>query len=344
MISADFYFWTLTLLATALVSHLLGRAMIAYNIEDIPSDRSSHTVPTPRGAGAGVVVAFFAFCFFTAVMRGTVDMDADLLILSGLALLLNAFTGAIDDVRGLAARTRLVVQNLAALMVITGGVVLTKLSLPLQGEVALGFSGVVLTLFWIVGYTNAFNFMDGMNGLAALTAIIIAATLGVTCWQAAPQLSMIAFGLAAAITGFVPLNYPQARIFMGDVGSQFIGLLLAILAILAHEWGKLSLWAIPILFFSHLFDTSLTLLRRLARGENLFQAHREHLFQLLQRSGLSHAKVTALYVMVTAMQGFSVIFLQGRSAEAHLTVLSGFIALGTLYAVWVHRRFARQGS
>ncbi|MFN7710097.1 MAG: glycosyltransferase family 4 protein [Holosporales bacterium] len=344
MISADLKFWGPTLLATALLANLLGRAMIAYNIEDIPSDRSSHSVPTPRGAGAGIVIAFFAFCFFVIAWRGLAGAAADTLILAGLALLLNAFTGAIDDVRGLAARTRLIVQVLAAAMVIEGGISITRVSLPIEGEVYLGVSGVVLSLFWLVGYTNAYNFMDGMNGLAGITAVIIAATLAVVSWQPAPPLAILAAGLAAALVGFIPLNYPQARIFLGDVGSQFIGLLLAIFALLAHEWGNLSLWAIPILFFCHLFDTGLTLLRRLARGENLFKAHREHLFQLLQRSGLSHAGVTGLYVLCTLLQGVCVVLLEGASAEAHLTVLGGFILLGTVYAVWVHRRFARLGE
>ncbi len=176
-----------------------------------------------------------------------------------------------------------------------GGLSLSFLRLPVLGTVQLGWLGPVVTVAWIVVATNAMNFIDGLNGLAAGVAAIACAVLAaIGAWLGASFIYFAALILLAGILGFLPFNFPHARIFMGDVGSQFCGFLLAVLAVAAgrFETVELSVALVPMLLSGVLFDVGFTLLRRCLAGERLAEAHRGHLYQLAHRSGMPAVRVT----------------------------------------------------
>lgn len=262
------------------------------SVLDVPVARSSHTVPTPRGGG----IAPAAGCVVATVVLALHDADATLLAVAGVA---SAFgiVGFIDDLHGVSARARLAAQ-LAIAMV--GGAALVF---------AAGVDGLVVATvtagagaFWLVGYVNAFNFMDGINGMSSMQAIVAGSMWAVVGhWADEPAVASAGIVVAAAAAGFLPFNLPRARVFLGDVGSYFLGAWLGATALVGVALGISPVAMIAPLVL-YLADTGLTLLRRARRRAKLTEAHREHAYQLLVASGWSHAQValTAGGVMVVS--------------------------------------------
>jgi len=282
----------------ALLSALVVRLMIARPILDIPNARSAHVTPTPRGGGLGVVVAFVAGMvvlfqaadFARIAERQFLGVIAAAIAIAGVALW--------DDMRHLSARLRLGAQCGAAVVALASGLVVDRLALPWIGVVELGWLGVALSLFWIVGCTNAVNFMDGLDGLVGGTLLIASAALAViAATQGGWFVYAAALFLAAGFAGFLPFNVHKARIFMGDVGSQFSGFVIAVLAIAAagFDTQAVSFLIVPLLIFSLLFDAGFTLARRAVMGERLSEGHRTHLYQLAQRSGMGVRVVAGVH-------------------------------------------------
>ncbi|MGN2249947.1 glycosyltransferase family 4 protein [Frateuria sp. GZRe14] len=279
--------WSLVALVIATVA---VRGAIAYahrrGMLDQPGQRRSHTLPTPRGGGIGIVLA----CL--------VAMPGALLSLAGawsaltiaslaLALLLVAAIGWWDDHRPLRQWPRLGVQLLAtalfsAALIASAG--LAWVWLPL----------LVLAGGWSI---NLHNFMDGIDALLAQQGIFVAAGLGCLAASVAqPALMGASFVVASACLGFWLYNRPPARIFMGDVGSGSVGLLLFALAAMLWRVEPALLWPALILVSGFVADASLTLLNRFLRGRRWYAPHREHLYQWLVRSGRTHARATAWYL------------------------------------------------
>ena len=265
---------------------------------DIPGARSSHTRPTPKGGGVGIVLAFLvgiALLYRFAAFGRIADPYFRAVILAAAGIAVVAY---LDDLFYWPASVKLLAQLAAALLAVGSGLSLPFLRLPWLGRVELGWFGPVLTLVWIVAATNAMNFIDGLNGLAAgVSAIACLVLAAVGAWLGAPFLYFAALILLAGLLGFLPFNFPHARIFMGDVGSQFCGFLLAVLAVAAgrFEAVELSVALVPMLLAGVLFDVAFTLLRRCLSGETLAQAHRGHLYQLAQRSGMAAVRVTLVH-------------------------------------------------
>lgn len=294
---------------------------------DLPNARSSHKLPTPRGGGIGLVVGTLAGGWLVAAgmpVAAPVAAGATIAAAAGLA----------DDARPQGAAIKFGAQFLAAFVAIGGGAIIERLYVPGYGPVELGAFGPAVTFLWFVGLTNAYNFMDGLDALAGATGAIAAIFVGLALMLAgADQLAALAFVLAAACLGFLALNLPPARIFMGDVGSQFIGFAFAGLGVFAAgatSDGKL-VWLVPIVLMHFLFDTLFTAVRRLMAGENVFAAHRTHLYQRLNQAGFSHGKVAAFLAAMAAIQGSTALWLDQSAAFA---ILVPFV-VQVLYARWV---------
>lgn len=282
--------------ALALVSALVVTAMIAARIMDTPNARKAHARPTPKGGGVGIVVAFmlgisvlYGYAEFARLaepyFRGVI-----------LAACVIALVSFLDDLRDWPFRVKLAAQALAAMAAIGSGLYLRSLHLPFAGDVAIGWLGVPITVAWMLFVTNAMNFIDGLNGLAAGTALVACLFLaGVAAGQGGWFVYFAALLLAAGLCGFLPFNFPRARIFMGDVGSQFCGFILAVLGVAAARFDavEMSFLLVPCLLNGVLFDVAFTLARRARAGERLTQAHRGHLYQVVQRSGVD-ARIVAL--------------------------------------------------
>lgn len=284
--------------ALAALSAGVVRLMIAFPILDHPNHRSAHHNPTPRGGGLGVVVAFVAgmlVLYQAARFARIAEMQFLGVILAAVAI---AAVALWDDVRDLSARLRLGAQLGAALVAVASGLVVTQLALPWIGPVQLGWLGPVLTLVWIVGCTNAVNFMDGLDGLVGGTLLIVSTALALIAASLGGWFVYAgALFLAAGFAGFLPFNLHPARIFMGDVGSQFAGFMLAVLAVAAARFDALqvSFLIVPLLMFGLLFDAGFTLARRALMRERLAEGHRTHLYQLAQRSGVKVRAVAAVH-------------------------------------------------
>ena len=241
----------------ALLSALAVRAMIRWPILDIPNGRSAHAVATPRGGGVGVVVAFVTGMLVLYQVADFARLAEPQFLGVILAAIAIATIALIDDIRHLSARLRLLAQVAAALVAVGTGINLSRLGLPVVGVVELGAAGTLLTVFWIVGCTNAVNFMDGLDGLVGGTLLVVCIALAAIAEAEGGRFVYVAaLFLAAGFAGFLPFNLYPARIFMGDVGSQFAGFVLAVLAVAAARFdaNEVSFLIVPLLLFGLLFD------------------------------------------------------------------------------------------
>lgn len=313
-------FLTLTILAYLGVDWI-RRLAIRRHIIDHPSERSSHSVPTPRGGGLAIVILVIGTVLFFGFVNGF-DRQSLVYVVVGALL---AWLGWQDDVRSLSSRMRFVVQALAVTVAMLGMGYFKSVTIPLFGELHLGWFGIPITFVWILGLINAYNFMDGLDGFAGGVALaaglgwmILSSTFGglensLAFW--------IALSIAATGLGFLGHNWPPARIFMGDVASTFLGFSFAVLPLLsAHRGGDPLMFGTAILW-TFIMDAGLTFLRRLARRENVFAAHRTHLYQRLAASGVRPAIVSALFILLTLLgAGLSLAWARGFHSVAPLII------------------------
>jgi UDP-N-acetylmuramyl pentapeptide phosphotransferase/UDP-N-acetylglucosamine-1-phosphate transferase len=303
-----------------------------FDLLDRPNHRSSHVSPTPRLGGLGFIGAIGLGV--GAVRWGGLLPPADaerLLIVAAVAVGI-ALVSLFDDLRGLPSAVRLAthVAGAVAMVVLLGGA--SAGPLPWGGLLPLGVLGVPITIFWITFFTNAFNFMDGIDGIAGIQAAI--AGLAWMAIGAALSEPAVAYGgalVAGAAAGFLWLNWPPATIFMGDVGSALLGSLLAALPLTARRPTAL-FYAAALIVAPFVFDAAFTLARRATRGENIFQAHRSHLYQRLTAAGWSAARVDRLYAAI-AVAGGAAAFLHATAAPG-AGAAAGVVA-AALVGLWL---------
>ena len=282
----------------ALLSALVVRGMIAVRVMDTPEARKAHDRPTPKGGGVGIVAAFLVgivLLYRYAEFARVADRYFLGVIAAALSIAAVAF---LDDLFDWPFTVKLGVQCLAAVVAVATGIYVHNYSLPFIGPVFIGWLGIPATLVWLLFTTNAMNFIDGLNGLASGVTLIASLFLAVIAISHGDAFCYAACGLlSAGILGFLPFNFPRARIFMGDVGSQFCGFMLAVLGVIASrfEGVKLSFLLVPMLLSGVLFDVAFTLVRRGVAGESLTRPHRGHLYQIAQRAGLSAVNVTLVH-------------------------------------------------
>jgi Fuc2NAc and GlcNAc transferase len=258
---------------------------------DVPNERSSHRVPTPRNGGSAMAIAVvLAVGVFGRLI------DAQLAVL-GVAAVVVAVLALADEHRALPQWLRLLVQFIAA----TTGVLALEYWPPsfadaLSRHLPIWLLGAVAIL-WITWVINAYNFMDGINGIASTEAIVCGVTLGLLFARTSDSGGqVVAFSLAGAALGFLPWNFPNGSIFMGDVGAYVFGFFFSALALRAGAEHMLIPAALPLLPF--LADATVTLARRIVRGEAFFRAHRSHYYQRLNILGWSHTRVTSLWTIL----------------------------------------------
>jgi Fuc2NAc and GlcNAc transferase len=261
-------------------------------VTDLPNSRSSHDRSVVRGGGISIVCGFLlGSLFLNDLSNGKCASLAS-------GIILFAALSFWDDVKSLPVVIRFSGHTIAAI------VALAVLGLPhaaveLAGIHAISFTGIcIVTLMfcWLVGYTNAFNFMDGINGIAAMQALITGIGMGLIAGTATGSWSILpiqlCFTVAASAAGFLPHNFPRARMFMGDTGSVSLGFLLAVLTLwIARDAGWWLLIPLCLLHANFILDTSITFIRRLSGGQRWYEAHREHFYQRLIRTGSSHVSV-----------------------------------------------------
>lgn len=293
----------LVFVVSAVIVDLVIVMATRYRLVDLPNQRSAHALPTARGGGIAIVITMAVAALAVAFRWPNL---APGIVLGALApSLVIGFVGVIDDVQPLRAMLRLFIQ--IGVAVIVTGVLgpIRAVGIPEVGSLDLGWAAWPVTLLWIVGLTNAFNFMDGIDGMAALGGVVVGlaiAAIGYAVWVPMPML-LGAF-IAASAGGFLVFNWQPARVFMGDVGSAFLGTLLAAMPLLfPTSTRSMVLLPIAMALWPYIYDPFVSVIRRAWNGHNPLEPHREFLFHRLVRSGVSHAWVTAIYGLLSAIGG-----------------------------------------
>lgn len=318
--------WTGLAVLIAVVAGVSGIRRWAEHkrIVDVPNERSSHTTPTPRGGGLMIVAGTLAGLAFT-LWRGSEWTLRESIAFLAAAILIAAVSW-LDDLRSLSNRVRIVTHFSAAAIVVFG----TGRLLELPGPELPWIVTAIVTLVWIAGLTNAYNFMDGIDGIAA-TQGVVAGIAWVVLAEGSRATTTLALLLAVASFGFLLHNWPPARIFMGDVGSAFLGFAFA--AIPLMPGGKGDLVTAVLVVWPFVFDTAFTFLRRLRRGEAVFSAHRSHLYQRLVIAGMSHRSVTLLYGALAAIGCALAIWSSRRGGQSVAIAVSAVALLA--FALWI---------
>lgn len=301
----------------------------ARNMLDYPNHRSAHAAPTPRGGGIALV-AVVLLSLGMAALLGAIPEKAAIALIGGGVLV--AAVGWADDLGEVKARVRLAVHALAAAwaMAWLGWVT----DIHAGGRVLhVGGFGIVLTVVAIVWAVNLYNFMDGLDGFAGAqgtTTGLVGAVLLLMVGE--PGLALMAAFVAAACAGFLVWNWPPARIFMGDVGSGFLGYSLAILALASDRAQAVPVIAWIVVFGAFLFDATVTVVRRLLRGKRIFTAHREHAYQRATRKPRTHKQVVFALIAINALLAIMAMVAVVVPANQSIAVL---VAVALLLGVYL---------
>jgi Fuc2NAc and GlcNAc transferase len=292
--------WALASCLVAVALTKLAR-MLALRLAwlDVPNRRSSHAITTPRGGGIALVVVILVAVAYGLDQAGTPPWVVATLSVAAVAV---ASIGLVDDFRPLSIPVRLAVQVIAvaAGLAAIGGIPYLEIG---GLRIVLGPLGQLLVGVACVWFVNLYNFMDGIDGIAAAEAAFVGlmAAWLVSAPGSGPGLSLAWAGLGGASLGFLVWNWAPARIFMGDVGSGFLGFAIAMLLVHSIHEERLSTWTAIVLVAPFLVDTTLTLVRRMARREKWYLAHRTHAYQWLARRWGSHSRVTLLSLLVNLL-------------------------------------------
>jgi len=287
MRSADIGLLAAAFVLSAAITGLVRIYAQRVNLLDVPNQRSSHEVSTPRGGGLGIVLVFLG-ASVALWATGRLEYETAVALVLGGGLI--AAIGFVDDHSHVSSGWRLLVQIIAATIAV---MVLGGLPEIQFGEAAvdLGLAGDLLAIFFMVWFTNAFNFMDGIDGIAASEAAFIA--VGALAAFAAGNAVGILLGvLAAASLGFLVWNWPPAKLFLGDVGSAFLGFTVIVLAIRVTADADMSVWPWLILAGVFIVDSTVTLISRMLLRQDWTSAHRNHAYQRASRRFGSHLLVT----------------------------------------------------
>ncbi|MDJ0704401.1 MAG: glycosyltransferase family 4 protein [Leptolyngbyaceae cyanobacterium MO_188.B28] len=309
--------FTLSKLSVNLIRKYLQNQLL-----DIPNERSSHTRPTPRGGGLGFIIAFAIAFAITQAAAPNLTVGIPPLLWPTLIPLVAI--GMLDDWRSLSSGVRYLVQLSVAVAVVNNCG-----PFPVPGLDKLGAPGlwlaVGLTVIGVTALINFYNFMDGLDGLVAGVSAVQLGFLAL--WLQQPVLWL----WVAALIGFLYWNWSPAKIFMGDAGSTTLGAIVGI-SLLSHPQPDLGLsWTTLAILSPLVGDAVYTLCRRLLQGENIFQAHRSHLYQRLHQAGWPHAHVAGLYVALTLAIAIGLAQFGASAAWVTLAVTPPAIALTEAY-------------
>jgi len=316
-------------LFATLLTEIMRRYALAKEIVDIPNERSSHSVPTPRGGGVAIVATFLlglVFLWNASLLNNnhfTAFLGAGLWV---------ALIGFMDDHAHIAARWRLLAHFIAAIWLVTwlGG---APSVVVLGADFDLGWVGHLLSIVILVWLLNLYNFMDGIDGIAGIEALTSTLVVGLLMMlivdhEGAASLHIL---MSAAAAGFLVWNFPPAKIFMGDAGSGFLGFMLGALALYSTNIAPQMLWVWCIVLGVFIVDATYTLFRRLLRGDKIYEAHRSHAYQYATRKYGSHMLVTLSVLAI------NLLWLTPWSLAVAFGVVDGIIAVVFSYIplIWL---------
>ena len=315
-------------------------------ILDHPNQRSSHRNAIPKSGGISIVVTFMIGMAFIVGFAENDLIQQKYTVGFIISAILIAVISFVDDVWEKSALFKLVTHVIAVSVVLSTGIVIDTLSLPWEDEMSLGIVGYIVSFVWILGLTNAYNFMDGIDGLVASTALIAGLFfMVISYYEGSSFVYITGYTIIAGSVGFLVYNAPPAKIFMGDVGSAFLGFVFATLAIIAARYDEshTSFLVMPMLLFHFLFDTLFTFIRRVISGKNPLKAHRSHLYQIRVRSGNTHLEVTLMLACMAFLQGLGAMWMVNIPGNERLFVFIPFLVLQVVYARLTLKRARKKG-
>jgi UDP-N-acetylmuramyl pentapeptide phosphotransferase/UDP-N-acetylglucosamine-1-phosphate transferase len=308
---------------------------------DHPNERSLHSRPTPRSGGVAIFIALAVAVGYWAPGGVLTSLFYGLGAGAGFVAALSF----LDDRKGLSVSLRLPGHLLAAALLVIGGLFLPEFSLPGMAWLWPAWLGILLSLLFLVWMINLYNFMDGMDGFAAGMAVIGFGTFALLGYLAGnPVFLALNLMVVSAAAGFLLFNFPPARIFMGDTGSSLLGLLAGGLSIWGAREGVFPFWVALLVFSPFIVDATVTLLRRLGRGERVWQAHKSHYYQRLVQSGWGHRK-TVLYEYVLMLAcGLSALLVQKLNSQGQVALIVFWCLVYPLLMIGVHRMEQKKKS
>jgi Fuc2NAc and GlcNAc transferase len=312
---------------SAILTGFLRNYALRHAMVDVPNDRSSHAIPTPRGGGVAIIATFIAVLSFLYIRH---LVSQPFFLAMSLGSLSVAVIGFWDDRGHVPPHWRILVHFAAAgwALYCLGGVPSFLPGYFFNGS---GWLDNVLGAILIVWMLNLFNFMDGIDGIAAVEAICVAGGAAVIMWlNGGNSQLLLLLGLAAGCLGFLVWNWPPAKIFMGDVGSGFLGFVLCLFALSDYGGTGMNQWSWMILSGIFVVDATVTLVRRICRGERFYLAHRSHAYQILSRRFDSHLTVTLGTLVINIVWLLPFAFLAATYSEYAIV----FVVISLLPLVW----------
>ena len=315
-----------------LLSWRLSNPESSLYVLDHPNHRSMHDEPQPRNGGIAILSGFSLGLVIAWLMMNDIQFSGGEFLLTGLVLVV--IISFLDDKYSLPSRLRFLVQTCAAILLMVGGFALSELVIPGMGSLPLGWLSLPLSLLFVVWMMNLYNFMDGMNGFSGGMGVFGFGFLALLGWMAGSTLfCATALLLAAANLGFLLHNFPapNARIFMGDVGSVPMGFLAASLTLWGVRDGIFDLWVALLLFSPFIVDATITVIRRGLMEKKVWVAHHSHYYQRLVRFGWKHKKTVLYEYVLMAGCGGLAIFL--KYSENEIMQAIGLIVCCIVYIV-----------
>ena len=313
--------------ASWLMTRQVLRFALSRGMLDVPNDRSSHSVPVPRGGGLAIVLATLA----GLALSGAAGWMSWRLVLAFCGAVPIAFIGWLDDRMNVTPLARIGVHIAAAIWAVLslGGYQAMSLG---STSLRLGALGSMVAVVAIVWATNLYNFMDGIDGIAAGEGVVAGAVGAVVMLAAgSASLAWVSLLLAASSAGFLWWNWSPAKIFMGDVGSGFLGFSFGVLALASERVAAVPALVWIILLGVFVFDATVTLVRRAVRGQRVYAAHRSHAYQRAVRAGLSHARVSMSVVLCSVALGALALMAQAWPSLTPVLLVVGGLGLTLIY-------------
>ncbi len=320
----------LILLLSIFTTGLLRKYALSRSVIDIPNERSSHTVPTPRGGGATIVIFILwvtGYCFFSDLIT------INILLALGLGIIIVAITGWVDDHKHVPAFIRAMLYGIASTVSIyylDSEYIIFSSSQELVFKYVLIAAAVIL-IVWLI---NLYNFMDGTDGFAAIQTICTAAMSSFLFYSAGQEaMFLISVVIVVSTCGFLYWNWPPAKMFMGDVGSCVLGFSFGVLAIIGEMTNSISLSIWFVLLSVFICDATFTLLYRIARHEKWYEAHKSHAYQRLVSLGVSHKKLALIFIAINIILLWPLAWIlhQQKMLTLHILVFD-ILLMATIWA------------
>lgn len=310
-----------------------------FHILDKPNERSLHINPTPRSGGIAILTGLLAGGALIWILHGTA-----LYVWVLAALVPVTVVSYLDDRAGVPVLLRLLAHVTGAVLLVWGGSFTFQNGLLPGMELSwVPWLGLLAALAYVVWMINLYNFMDGMDGFAAGMAVIGFGFLAITGWQAGNlQFAQTCLVIAGGAAGFLLFNFPPARIFMGDAGSSALGLLAAAFSLWGARDGVFPFWVAILIFSPFIADASVTLARRMFRGEKIWQAHKTHYYQKLVQAGWGHRKTVLIEYAIMMGCGISALLSQYVTSMLQTIMLAGWVLFYVVFFSWISRYSSRR--